>query len=122
MRTFVVMSMLIFASSAMGSITNDMMDIDEILGRGLLASGSGSGSAAALPSGTVKYTVTLSFSGSAPTGSALDTFKTTLASSMATTLFGGKVAASDITITVSSGRRRLLAFSVRVLVNKVRHL
>ena len=111
MRAFVIISAALLVSSAMGSIHEDIFLMDDIFGRGLLASGSGS-TTENLPSGTVKYSVTLTFSGSVPTGTALDTFKTSLASKMATDLFGGKVPASAITITVSSGRRRLLAFSV----------
>jgi len=66
---------------------------------------------ATAPSGTVKYAVKLSFSGSAPTGDALTTFKASVADKMAATLFGGKIGAADIVVTVSEGRRRLLAFT-----------
>jgi hypothetical protein len=65
------------------------------------------------PSGSIRYDVKLTFSGAAPSGDALSTFKSRLASKLADELFGGKFAASSITVTTSEGQRRLLAFTVR---------
>lgn len=68
------------------------------------------------PAGDKTYAVKLSFSGSAPpTDNALTAFKTAIAEKMAATLFGGKIRSTDIFVSVSKGRRRLLAFTVSSL-------
>jgi len=87
------------AACAIQAEVDDLFDMDGVLGRGLLASA---------PQGTEKFVVTIK---SSKSKSEVEANAPAIKNALATDLFGGKVDASQITLTVADARRRLLAGS-----------
>jgi len=94
-----VVYMCAFLIAVASASVEDVFDIDEIMGRGLMASA---------PQGTEKFVVTIK---SSLSKSQVEANAAAIKTALATDLLGGKVEASDITLTVADARRRLLAGS-----------
>jgi len=91
--------MVIALANAVHAEIDEVFEMDGDFGRGLMASA---------PPGTEKFVVTIKSSKSkADVEKSAEAIKT----AMATDLFGDKVEASQITLTVLDARRRLLAGS-----------
>jgi len=106
--------LLLVLALAFGSHASEDFGLDEILGRGLLASGSGSLDDDQV--GEEELKITLSFSGSKPADDELDAFKDDIADYIAETL---SVPTDNITVDVLDARRRLLAFTVEVTISDI---